>query len=222
MPTKKNPLETPDLSGWLVNWAIELREFDIEFHPRTSLKGQAVVDIIVEFCNVLEEGEVLPEKVWITYVDESSTRRYSGPRVTNNEAEYEAMITGMNIAWEMGVKKLEVKSDSQVVVGHVKGEYEARREKMKKYLEKVKEIMGLFDKITFTKVPWEENLTADALAWIGSTVEEEITATHWPVQELSAPSIDWIDQIAYVEKEQGDLEWGRDILCLISAKIFIF
>jgi hypothetical protein len=33
----------------------------------------------------------------------------------------------------------------------VKGEYEAREEKMKKYLEKVKEIMGSFDKITFTK-----------------------------------------------------------------------
>jgi hypothetical protein len=43
---------------------IELEEFDIEFHPRTSLKGQAVADFIVEFCNVLEEEEeVLPKKV---------------------------------------------------------------------------------------------------------------------------------------------------------------
>ena len=143
-----------------------------------------MVDFIVEFYNVPEEEEVLMKKVWIAYVDGSSTREYSGAWVIlkrpygeecevaiqlqfttmNNEAEYEAMITGMNIAREMGLKNLEVKSGSQVVVKHVKGEYVARGEKMKKYLETVKEIMGLFDQITFTKVPREENSVADALA----------------------------------------------------------
>lgn len=44
---------------------------------------------------------------------------------TNNEAEYEAIIVGMKMAREMGVKNLEVRSDSQVVIRHVKGEYEA-------------------------------------------------------------------------------------------------
>jgi ribonuclease HI len=43
----------------------------------------------------------------------------------------------------MGVRNLEVKSDSQVVVKHVKGEYEAHGENMKKYLGKVKEILAI-------------------------------------------------------------------------------
>jgi hypothetical protein len=37
-PTKK-VLQKPDLSGKLVNWAIELGQFDIEFHPKTTIKG---------------------------------------------------------------------------------------------------------------------------------------------------------------------------------------
>lgn len=88
---------------------------------------------------------------------------------TNNEAEYEVIITRMKMAREMGVKNLEVKSDSQVVVKHIKGEYKAQGDKMKKYLAKVKEAMEFFDKIAFTRLPKEENSHVDALASIGST-----------------------------------------------------
>ena len=69
-------------------------------------------------------------------MDGSSTRKYNGVGVvlkgsngeecevaiqlkfttTNNEAEYEAIITGINMAWEIGVKSLEIRSDSQVVI----------------------------------------------------------------------------------------------------------
>lgn len=110
----------------MVNRAIELEEFDIELHPRTSLKGQVVAHFIVEFNNIPEEEEVPPKKPWIAYVDGSSTRKYNGAGVilkrpnreeceaaiqfqfitTNSEAEYEAMIAGMNITREMGVKNL--------------------------------------------------------------------------------------------------------------------
>jgi ribonuclease HI len=117
--------------------------------------------LIIEFSSIPKEEEVSLEKPWIAYVDGSATRKYSGAGVifigpnkeecettiqfqftnTSNEVEYEAMIVGMNIAREMGVKNLELRSDSQVVVGHVKGEHKAHREKMNGYLENVKEIM---------------------------------------------------------------------------------
>lgn len=48
---------------------------------------------------------------------------------------------------------------------------------MKKYLGKLEEIMRSFYTITFTKVPREENSTADVLAQIASTTEEEITTS---------------------------------------------
>jgi hypothetical protein len=50
----KRVLQKPDLSGRLVNWAVELGQFDIEFHPRTAIKGQALADFFLEFCNTPE------------------------------------------------------------------------------------------------------------------------------------------------------------------------
>jgi ribonuclease HI len=54
---------------------------------------------------------------------------------------------------------------------------------MKKYLTKVKEAMGSFDKISFTKVPREENSQADTLARIGFAIKED-TTTGRLVQEV--------------------------------------
>jgi hypothetical protein len=41
-------LQKPDLSGRLVNWAVELGQYDIEYHPRTAVKGQALADFVVD------------------------------------------------------------------------------------------------------------------------------------------------------------------------------
>ena len=45
-------LQNPDVFGRLTKWAIELGEFDIKFMPRTTIKGQAIVDFVVEFTYV--------------------------------------------------------------------------------------------------------------------------------------------------------------------------
>ena len=42
-------LQKPEASGRLLKWAIELGQFDVNFRPRTTIKGQALVDFIVEF-----------------------------------------------------------------------------------------------------------------------------------------------------------------------------
>ena len=61
-----------------------------------------------------------------------------GFKATNNEAEYEALITGLNLAKDMGIKKLSIRSDSQQVVNQLLGSYQARDLKMASYLEHVK------------------------------------------------------------------------------------
>jgi ribonuclease HI len=90
-------------------------------------------------------------------VDGSSTRKHGGAGVvvvtpeeeelcsslrlefktTNNKAEYEAVIVELYVTPEMGTKSVEVRSNSQVIVGHIKGEFEAKGEKMNLYLSKV-------------------------------------------------------------------------------------
>ena len=63
---------------------------------------------------------------------------------TNNGAKYEALIAGLKIAKELGVDRLQVHSDSQLVVGQVNKNYEVREDSMAKYLEKVKELVPAF------------------------------------------------------------------------------
>ena len=57
-----------------------------------------------------------------------------GFKATNNEAEYEALITGLMLAKDMGIRKLDVRSDSQLVVNQLLGTYSARDAKMISYL----------------------------------------------------------------------------------------
>jgi ribonuclease HI len=85
-------------------------------------------------------------------------------RPTNNEAEYEAIIVGLGMALELGAESVESRSDSQVIVGHIRGEFEAKGEKMKMYLSKVHNMLSSFQKFCSTKIPREDNEKVDRLA----------------------------------------------------------
>ena len=67
-------LAKPETSGRLLKWAVELGQFEITYHPRTTIKGQALADFIVE-CTGTEElpNENAPKDVWKLYVDGSAT-----------------------------------------------------------------------------------------------------------------------------------------------------
>ena len=54
---------------------------------------------------------------------------------TNNEAEYEALVAGLDFAKVAGVASVVIHCDSQVVTNQVNGDYECKGERMKKYLE---------------------------------------------------------------------------------------
>jgi ribonuclease HI len=102
-------------------------------------KGQALADFLAEFTNMPKIEEPKIEREWVVYIDGSSTKKNGGARIvlvtpegeelngsirlefktTNNEAEYEAVIAGLGLALELGAKSIEVRSDSQVIVGHV-------------------------------------------------------------------------------------------------------
>ena len=56
----------------------------------------------------------------------------------NNKTEYEAVLIGMVMVQRMGGKSVKLFSDSRLVVGQVKGEFEAKDERMQGYLSQVK------------------------------------------------------------------------------------
>ena len=72
-PLKKamNKLEA---TGRLIQWAVELSEFDIQYQPRNAIKAQALADFIAEFTlNYEDLGEREYNKKWVIHVDGSST-----------------------------------------------------------------------------------------------------------------------------------------------------
>ena len=82
---------------------------------------------------------ISPEKL----VVEKSLRL--GFSASNNEAEYEALLEGMSMVRKMGGKSVTMFSDSRLVIGQVKGELEARDERMQRYLTRIKHLQKKFE-----------------------------------------------------------------------------
>jgi ribonuclease HI len=85
-------------------------------------------------------------------------------KATNNIAEYEGLILGLNKSKALGTKIILAKTNSQVVTGQVKNEYMARDPEMVKYLAIVRALERRFQGFTLKYVPRAENLEADELA----------------------------------------------------------
>ena len=147
-------MNKPEATGRMVQWAIELSQFDIEYLPRTAIKAQALVDFIAEFTFLDEDNLTNEAERWTVQTDGSSAQKMGGVGViitapdgeilkygvqlkfpaTNNEAEYEDILTGLRLGKALRVKNLLIQSDSKLVVEKIKGEYEAKEERMQKYL----------------------------------------------------------------------------------------
>ncbi|EQD46846.1 ribonuclease H, partial [mine drainage metagenome] len=86
------------------------------------------------------------------------------PDGTNNIAEYEAMVAGLQAAIELGIRQLVVRADSELVIRQVTGRYKVKSPGLIPLYQKVRELSGRFDRIAFEHVPREQNKRADALA----------------------------------------------------------
>ena len=87
---------------------------------------------------------------------------------TNNMAKYEACALGIREAIDFRVKWLKVYRHSALVIHQLKGEWETRNHKLVPHQAYIRELMELFDDITFHHIPREENQMADALAFLSS------------------------------------------------------
>ncbi|GKE44839.1 reverse transcriptase domain-containing protein [Tanacetum coccineum] len=128
----KQVMSRPDVAGRLQRWSIMLGEHNITYRPRTSVKGQILEDFLVEKPEEasadMSEKEASQEP-WTLFTDGSSCIDGSG-------AEYEALLVGLRITAQMGVRNVRVSVDSKLVANQVLGTYIAKEENMIKYLEK--------------------------------------------------------------------------------------
>lgn len=71
---------------------------------------------------------------------------------TNNEAEYESLVHGLKIAREIGVKAVQIYSDSQLIVNQVLGEFQTKGLRLAAYLAKVMGLLDDFEYYTITHI----------------------------------------------------------------------
>lgn len=84
-------------------------------------------------------------------------------RGTNNVAEYTAVIRALETALSMGEKEILIRSDSQLLVKQLKGEYKVRDEKLKALKARTEELCAGM-KVRFEHIPREKNTEADKLS----------------------------------------------------------
>uniref|UniRef100_A0A2N9I7D6 Integrase catalytic domain-containing protein n=1 Tax=Fagus sylvatica TaxID=28930 RepID=A0A2N9I7D6_FAGSY len=208
--TKSHPirslLQRPVLSGRLAQWLLQLSQYEISTETPTAIKSQAIADLLAQFPG--EDGSVISQEVpgevggallvgmadsiWTLNFDGSSTSVSSG-------AEYEAYITGLAIAHEMGIKHLRVIGDSNLIVCQAKGEFSLKEPSLAPYRALAQKLEGKFSTFEVTHALRSENRYADALAALGSQVAFEGPTADVTINKRSIP----ITELLREEYEEG-------------------
>ena len=110
---------------------------------------------------------------------------------TNNQAEYEALVIGLDILLKLGEKDVRVIRDSQLVLRQLTGEYKCNNLLLAPYFTATIQLLDSFDKVEFEHVLRESNLEADELAQIASGVKmgEGLTHKLIMIEKKNHPSI---------------------------------
>jgi hypothetical protein len=93
-------------------------------------------------------------------------------RTSNNIAEYEALVHGLKLAKDIGIRRILYFGDSDLVVHQVSGEWDAKDANMASYRFYVQQLSGFFEGCEFHRVPRANNDEADRLSKVGSTKQD--------------------------------------------------
>src|ERR1041385_2562374 len=184
-----NIIGSRDATGRVAKWAIEIANHGIQYEPRTAIKSQALDDFLVDWAKTQYMPSIPGSDFWRMHFDGSKMKSGLGAGVvltsprgdqlhyvlqihfaaSNNVAEYEALVHGIKLAKEIGIRNIECFGDSDLVVQQCTGTWEAKDANMASYRFLVQQISGYFEGCEFHHVPRANNEAADALSKLGST-----------------------------------------------------
>jgi len=176
----------------------------------------------------------LEEEVWVLYVDGASNKKGSGAgivlqglgrfrveealmfkfKTSNNQVEYEALITRLLLARDMGATKLSCKTDSKLMVGYIIGEYQVKNHLLIQHYHKVKSIIQEFGMSEIEHIPREKNTKVDSLSNLASCKKQ----THHNSiiqQTLHFPTVTANECLDVMEEEE---DWMVPIKKFIMAQ----
>jgi hypothetical protein len=153
----KDIMRNREATGRVGKWTAELNEFCIDYVHRSSIQSQALADFIADWTPGAQEEASKDAEAWTLFCDgswgtfgagadavlvaPSKVKTCYAARLdfscTNNIAEYEALLLGLRKLKAMGIIRAVLKTDSQVISGHIDKSCKARDPKLEKYLDMV-------------------------------------------------------------------------------------
>jgi ribonuclease HI len=223
------------LSGRLGKWAYAMVEYDLAYKPLRAKKGQVDADIIVDHDVRTDHEVLLAESVtWKLFFDGSvcGHRHGHGHGVgcfivswvgmeyelsiqldfdcTNNQAKYEALLSGLEVLRDMEVKDAMKACDSKLVVQQITGESQCLDRTLNMYREKSLEML---DSYHFVPVSRDKNVRANLLA---------LQASGYEVKR-GRFEIRWKQMLCAIEGNHDELErdteredWRKELIDYIS------
>jgi hypothetical protein len=190
-------IQCREASGRIAKWAVEILGETISFAPRKAIKSQVLVNFVAEWVDTQLPAAPIQPELWTMFFDGSLMKTGAGAGLlfiaplgkhlryvlclhfpaSNNVAEYEALINELRIAIELGVRRLDARGDSQLVIDQVMKNSHCRDPKMEAY----------FYGLELNHVARRYNETADELAKIASgrtTVPRDVFS-----RDLHQPSV---------------------------------
>jgi ribonuclease HI len=174
-----------DVVGHIAKWVVELSQFDVHFVPRTAIKSQVLADFVANWTMPdNQSNNQINNETWTMAFNGALNSQGAGAgfiltspsgdqfkhvihlnfRASNNTAEYEGLLAGIRAAAALGVKRLIVKGDSELVANQVHKDYKCSNPELSKYLVEVRKLEKRFDGIEVRHVYRKDNIKPDDLA----------------------------------------------------------
>jgi ribonuclease HI len=167
---------------------VELMGETLSFAPRKAIKSQVLADFLAEWVDTQLPTAPIQVKLWTMYFDGSLMKTGAGVGLlfisplgkhvryvirlhfpaSNNVVEYEALVNGLRITVELGVRRLDARGDSQLVIDQVMKNSHCRNRKMEAYCDEVRRLEDKFYGLELNHVARRYNKTADELSKIAS------------------------------------------------------
>ena len=167
----KHMLSMSILNGRMGKWILALSEFDLRYESAKAVKGQVMADVITQHHKP-SIGYVEPMP-WILFFDGSSCKQGGGigiviilpqeasfefafqtkPMTTNNQAEYEAILKGLQLLQEVKVESIEIFGDSQLVINQLIGLYKCKYDILRGYHNECRKLLEGFPLTSLQHIP---------------------------------------------------------------------
>jgi ribonuclease HI len=200
-------IQCREASGRIAKWAVELMGETLSFAPRKAIKSQVLADFLAEWTDTQLPTTPIQPELWTMYFDGSLMKIGAGAGLlfvsplgkhlryvirlhfpaSNNVAEYEALVNGLRIAAKLGVRCLNARGNSQLVIDQVMKNSHCRDWRMEAYYDEVWRLEDKFYGLELNHIARRYNETADELAKIASgrtTVPSDVFS-----RDLHQPSV---------------------------------